>query len=107
MVPVVYGIIAEYIPLKRSFSWLNSEDRAKALRISNTINNACQALCVDQNIPNYAETDSGKVAIVDTENFGILLGFEPGHYYFSNYLSFWTFCAAKLFKDGVRYLIQW
>lgn len=107
MVPAVYGIIAEYIPLKRSFSWLNSGDRAQAMQISNAINGACHALCVDQNIPNYAETNSGKIALVDTEHFGILLGFEPGDYCFSNYPSFWAFCAAKLFKDGFKYIVQW
>lgn len=104
--PYIYGIIAQYVHLKRPFEWFNKDDRARALHISNSINSKCHYLCVDQNIPNYAQTDSGQTVMVDTENFGILVGFAPGEYCFSNYASFWLFCAAKLIKNCFQYIYQ-
>lgn len=80
-IPALYVVVCDEIEIERSFSVLNPEDRAIAIELSNICGNE-----LDANMPNFVvEKGTGKIAVIDTEYFKVMLGLSeplyPSSYY--------------------------
>jgi hypothetical protein len=95
-IPGTYAIVADAIEIERTMSLRNKRDRKESLRLCNDVN-----FCVDPHIDNFMiEKGSGKIAVIDTEDFGYMTGRKDkdlGHY--NSQIAWYVDLSLKAARD--------
>jgi len=98
-VPATYAIIANYVE-GESLSWFSRKDRNEVLELTNLSESH-----VDPGLANFKRDKSGKLAILDLEDYRTMFGFKDD-LQVKNYPYLFTYFGWKIAKDLVGYITQ-
>jgi hypothetical protein len=92
-IPSVYGIVCDAIDVGRPFSLLNAQDKKIGLELFDILENQ-----IDPNIPNLLyEKDTNNIALIDTEDFPMLVGLNKKHKP-QSYFGWYTKAGCEFFR---------